>query len=240
MELLQRFIPDAATAAFLVPATLVYAALAAWLAGWLRTKRDVRAPYTRKIFHFAIFTMAGLVHLRFGTPGVATFGAVVASLVLLAIVRGDGFPFYEAMARPGDAPHRTLFIVIPLITTALGGLLANLLFGDHAMVGYMVAGWGDAVGEPVGTRWGRHRYRVPSLAGVPATRSLEGSSAVLVCGAIAATLTLLAWGHAPATALAVGLACGVAGALIEAVSTHGLDNLTVQIAAAATAFWLLG
>jgi len=38
-------------------------------------------------------------------------------------------------------------------------------------------GWGDAVGEPVGTRFGRHPYRVPSLAGVPATRTLEGSLA---------------------------------------------------------------
>jgi phytol kinase len=128
---------------------------------------------------------------------------------------------------------------VPLATTALGGVLANLLFGDFAVVGYLVAGWGDAVGEPVGTRWGRHRYRVPSLAGVPATRSLEGSSAVLLCGAAAAVIVLLARGYGAPTAVAVGLACGLAGALVEAVSSHGLDNLTVQLAGAATAFLLL-
>jgi len=26
------------------------------------------------------------------------------------------------------------------------------------MVGYLVGGLGDAAGEPVGTRWGKHRY----------------------------------------------------------------------------------
>ena len=239
-DLLHAFLPDARTVAILVPAAALYVAAAAWLAGWLRTTRSVRAPYTRKIFHFTIFTMAVAVHLRFGPPGVAVYGSVAALAVLFATWRGDGFPFYEAMARPSDAPHRTLFILVPLFTTALGGVVDNLLFADFATVGYLVAGWGDAVGEPVGTRWGRHRYQVPSLAGVPATRSLEGSAAVFACGALAAALVLLAWGHAPVTALGVGVACGAAGALVEAVSTHGLDNLTVQVAASATAAFLLG
>ena len=239
MDLLQDFVPDARTVAILVPATAIYTFLAASLAGWLRITRGVRAPYTRKIFHLCIFTVAVLVHLAFDTPGVAVYGVVVAAAVLYATMRGDGFPFYEAMARPTDAPRRTLFILVPLVTTAVGGVLDNVLFGDFAMVGYLVAGWGDAVGEPVGTRWGRHRYRVPSLAGVPATRSLEGSSAVFLLGSLAATAVLLAWGHDTATALTVGAACGFAGALTEAISTHGLDNLTVQVAASAVAWWLL-
>ena len=36
-------------------------------------------------------------------------------------------------------------------------------------------------------------------------------------------------------ALTVGALCGLAGGLVEAVSSHGLDNLTVQLVAAATA-----
>jgi phytol kinase len=239
VDLLDRFVPDARTLAILVPATVVYTFLAATLAGWLRTARGVRAPFTRKVFHFCIFTIAVLVHLAFGTPGVAVYGTIVALAVVYATMRGDGFPFYEAMARPSDAPRRTLFILVPLITTALGGALGNVVFGDFAMVGYLVAGWGDAVGEPVGTRWGRHRYRVPSLAGVPSTRSLEGSAAVLLLGTLAAASVLLAWGHDVGTALTVGAACGVAGALTEAVSTHGLDNFTVQMMATAVAYWLL-
>ena len=239
MHPLDGFIPDARTLALVGPAAAVYGAACAWLAGWLRCSRGVRAPYTRKIFHFTIFSMAVAVHLAFGTAGVVVYGSVLALLVLYATMRGDGYPFYEAMARPTDAPRRTLFILVPLATTALGGAIDNLLFGDFAMVGYLVAGWGDAVGEPVGTRWGRHRYRVPSLAGVPATRSIEGSAAVFLCGSIAATLVLLAWGHDPRSAIAAGFAAGAAGALVEAFSTHGLDNLTVQVAATAVAAAIL-
>jgi phytol kinase len=167
------------------------------------------------------------------------FGTVSSLLVLYAVSRGDGFPFYEAMARPSDAPHRRLFILVPLATTVLGGVLANVLFAPFAPVGYMVTGWGDAVGEPVGTRWGKHRYRVPSLAGVPVTRSLEGSAAVLVVGTAAAVLVLGRMGFAGSTALGVGVACGVVCALVEALSSHGLDNLTVQMAAAGVVWALL-
>jgi phytol kinase len=113
------------------------------------------------------------------------------------------------------------------------------LFASYAFVGYLVCGWGDAVGEPVGSRWGKHKYAVPSLAGVRAQRSIEGSFAVFLTGSIAAVLGLMAAGFATDTALWGGLACGAAGAVVEAVSTHGLDNFTTQVAAAATAAWLL-
>src|SRR5690606_11252358 len=150
--------------------------------------RGVRTAYTRKVFHFTIFAAASVIQLVSGLGGVVVFGTIVALIVLFAVWRGDEHPFYEALARPNDAPRRTLFIVVPLVTTALGGVLSNLLFPAYAWAGYLVAGWGDAVGEPVGSRWGRHRYRVPSLAGVAATRSWEGSAAVLLVGALAATL----------------------------------------------------
>lgn len=233
-------LPQPALAAWIAIGALALAAAAAALSGWLRVAREVRAPYTRKVFHFIIFTAAAGVHLGWGLPGVLVFGTVVAAVVLYATLRGDGYAFYEALARPTDAPHRTLFILVPLATTALGGLTSNVLFGDLAFVGYLVAGWGDAVGEPVGTRWGRHRYRVPSLAGVPATRSLEGSGAVLGMGVLAALLGLLLGGFDPATATRVAVACGLAGATIEAVSSHGLDNFTVQVASAGVGWWMVG
>lgn len=221
------------------PALLAYGLLAAHVAGWLRG-RGVKTSYTRKIFHFLIFTAAGLVQVRWGLPGVALFGGLVTLVVLHAVWRGDGFPFYEAMARDSDRPRRSLFILVPLATTAVGGLTANLLFPQFAFVGYLVCGWGDALGEPVGARWGKHRYRVPSIGGVTAYRSLEGSTAVWLGGSFAAATGLAVAGLPLPTAAAVGLACGLFGAAVEAVSNHGLDNLTIQIAASFAAFLLLG
>lgn len=235
MSWLEPFIPSPALVARLLPAAALYAIAAASVAAYLRAGRGVRTPYTRKIFHFLIFSAAGAVQLLWGLPGVVIFGSVTSAIVLFAIWRGDGFPLYEAMARPSDAPRRTLFIVIPLVTTALGGVVSNLLFPAYAFVGYLVCGWGDAAGEPVGTRWGRHRYRVPSMGGVKSTRSLEGSAAVFLAGSLASVIALLASGTPPFAAGAIAIGSGLAGALVEAVSTHGLDNFTVQVAASAAA-----
>jgi phytol kinase len=199
----------------------------------------VAVAYTRKIFHFGVFTMAALVHSRWGLQGTNSFGVAVALVVLWAVFRGEGHGVYEALAREKDRPRRSLFILAPLLTTAVGGLASALLAGPVASVGYLVAGWGDAVGEPVGARWGRHPYRVPSLAGVAATRTVEGSAAVFLAswlgaGAVLWTMTT------PGAALTIALACALVATLVEAASHHGLDNLTVQLSASLTALWLLG
>jgi len=235
---LARALPDPRTALMLLPGLVAVSVGAAALVGWLKADQGVRTPYTRKIFHFVIFSTATILQLTIGLPAVTLFGGLVSLLVLYAVWRGDGYAFYEALARPTDAPHRSLFVLVPLVTTALGGVLANAFFPAYASLGYLVGGWGDAVGEPVGTRFGRHRYAVPSLAGVKATRSLEGSAAVITMGVAAATLALMGLGVPAARALTVGVLCGAAGGAVEAVSSHGLDNLTVQLVAAATAAWM--
>lgn len=218
-----------------VVAGTLFAAIAAAARG-----RGWKVAYTRKLFHFTIFSTASVVHVLGGLGATNAYGLVVAALVLGAVRRGDGDPFYEALARDSDRPHRSLFIVVPLVTTAAGGLVAALLAGPYAAVGYLVAGWGDAVGEPVGARWGRHRYRVPSLRGVPAERSWEGSAAVLLVGWVAAATALLGLGAGAAEALRVGAAVAAAGAAAEALSHHGTDNLTVPIVTALAARALAG
>lgn len=236
--MLAEWVPDPASALRATLAGLLVGVTAAGLASWMRA-RGVRVAYTRKVFHFAVFTGAATVHATLGLPGTNAYGTVVAVMVLAALLAGDGNAFYEALARDSDRPHRSLFILVPLVMTAVGGLASALITGPYAGVGYLVAGWGDAVGEPVGSRWGAHRYRVPSLGGVPAERSLEGSAAVFVASWLAAALALAGLG-AGAASIWVGLACAVVGAGAEALSNHGLDNLTVQLAASLTAMALLG
>jgi len=222
------------------PIGLAWSLAALWFAGWLQ-RRGARTGYTRKVFHFLIFATVAVLQWRLGTPAVCLFGAACTVAVFTAVWTGPGSLLYEAIARPKDAPHRTLFVVVPYLATLIGGVASNLAFGPVAVAGYLVTGLGDAIGEPVGAMFGKHAYRVRSLSSVPATRSLEGSvavflmsvSALLVAAGISPEITL---GHFAAGKL---LAIAAASTLAEAVSPHGWDNLTMQVIPSALAWaWL--
>lgn len=223
----------------LSPLLILYITSVALFVGWLRIREHVITPYTRKIFHFLIFTMAAVLQVAFGLQTVLFFGVWTCAAILYAVFKGEGHPFYEALARSKDAPWRSLFILVPLASTVAGGLLSNLFFPKAAFIGYLVTGWADAIAEPVGTRWGRHTYTVPSLFGVKATRSLEGSSAVLLIGLVAVLICGAILDIESRKMLQLALACGLTATLVEAFSHHGLDNLTVQVAVSAAASMVL-
>jgi phytol kinase len=239
-QLIKHFLPDLEIVQQVFWPVLALTICSAAFVGWLRVKQRVRIPYTRKIFHFIIFSAAGLFQYYYGLQAVSLMGGMVFLLVLVAVFFGDKIWFYQALARETDAPHQKKFIILPLLATAFGGIIANILFPETAFIGYFVGGWGDAIGEPVGTRWGKHRYTVPTLFGVKATRSLEGSSAVFIMSATIATLCILQLTALPiAMALLFGIICGLAAAVVEAISSHGLDNLTIQLVAAGVLRYLL-
>jgi phytol kinase len=231
-KLFNQFFPDANIIQQLTIPVIVLAISAAYLSGWMKVKKNIRTPYTRKTFHFIIFSAAGIVQYFYGLHAVSLMGLIVSVFVLFAVIAGEKIWLYKALARETDAPHQKKFILVPLIATALGGILSNIFFPVTAYIGYFVGGWGDAVGEPVGTKWGKHRYTVPTLFGVKATRSLEGSFAVMLVSIFISFICLI---NIPSFSLHyimfASLVCGIVAALIEAVSSHGLDNLTIQLAA---------
>ena len=200
-------------------------------AGHLKTRRGWRTGYTRKVFHFLIFGSVVAIQTLGGLRGVCFFGVATSLVVFWAVLQGDGHPLYEAMAREKDAPHRTYFILTPYLATLLGGLTASILFGHGAMVGFLVTGLGDAIGEPVGTRFGRHPYRVPAPRGVVATRTREGSAAVFTACLIA--LVIAVWlipAYRPSGSNLAWLpAIALASAAVEAIAPHGWDNALLQI-----------
>ena len=227
-----------------IPEILIPAAISAVailgsgiLSGALKRRAGWPTGYTRKLFHFLIFFTAVGLHLWGGMPAVNILGVGMGIYVILIVRAGDRNFFFEALAREKDSPRRGYFIVLPYLTTALGGLLSNWLFGAFAVMGYLVGGAADAVAEPVSVRFGRHRYRVPSLKKVEiAERSVEGSLSVLVVSIVLSAVFFCAYYHLPLSrSLLSSLLLSVVVVFVEAASPHGADNLTIQVTASGLA-----
>lgn len=231
-NLISEFIPSPRTALISACIGLVLFCMVGWGVAICR-RRGMRPGDTRKLFHFCVFNAAALLRWQVDAGGLVVFGSVVALGVFYCTWRGPGNGIFEAIARPTDIPRQRLHVIAPLCCTAIGGVLAQLVAGRLAIVAYLIGGWGDAVGEPVGIRWGRHRYVVPSLGGIPSTRSIEGSLAVFVASSIAAAIGLTLVGQAGSTLVGLAVLLGFVTTIVEAVSPHGLDNLTILIASAA-------
>lgn len=211
-----------------------------WFAGECKRSQQWKTGYTRKLFHVLIFSSAVGVQSVWGLPILCLFGVAASLVIGLAVILGEGHPFYEALAREHDAPRRTYYILVSYCATLIGGVTSNAFFGDAALVGYLITGLGDAVGEPVGTRFGRHRYHVPALRGVAATRSYEGSVAVFLVSWLAVGLVFHVSpafsGRACSSWGAVGLA--LMATVLEAIAPHGWDNALLQIIPSWWVAWL--
>ncbi len=207
-----------------------------WVAGWARRRWGLKVGYSRKVFHVLIFSMAAGVQAVWGLAGVCVFGIGASVPIFGAVWRGEGDGLFEAIARPGDAPERGRYVLLPWATTVAGGLFVNIFLPGGALTGYLMAGLADAAGEPVGTRWGRHRYRV--LLGREAYRSREGSLGVLAVGWMVAFGVMLAVVPGATEPLNWPFLLFLAGmvafgsAVVEAVTPHGWDNFTMQVAPA--------
>lgn len=213
------------------PPFLVWAYCCLLLAGYLKKHKGLKTGYTRKIFHFLTFTSAAAIQTVWGLRTLCLFGAAASAIIFYAILRGDDHLLYEAMAREKDVPRRTYYIIAPYFATLIGGVTSNIFFSQAAIVGYLVAGLGDAIGEPVGTRFGKHTYRVPSFGGVKSTRSYEGSTAVFLVSllAIIVAFNISSELNRDNYSFLLFFSLALLSAVVEAISPHGWDNAVMQI-----------
>lgn len=223
----------------LFPFAMLYVILALQAGVFFRRRFQWKVGYTRKVFHFLIFGAAGWLQAKSGTPSVFILGWAVSLCLVIILLRGEKSAWFSVLARPSDAPYEKRYILYPYLATFAGGVLANMYFEPSAVVaGFLVAGFGDAIGEPVGTRWGKHRYRVPSYgSNLISYRSWEGSSAVFVACIAALALTSVLTGVAVSIPMIIGVS--LCCAVVEGISPHGWDNFTSQIAAATLTQYIL-
>ena len=89
------------------PLGLAWSFAALWFAGRLR-QNGIRTGYTRKVFHFLIFSTVASLQWRFGTAAVCLFGGMCTLVVFFAVWQGPGNMLYEATAREIVSPAISL------------------------------------------------------------------------------------------------------------------------------------
>lgn len=159
-------------------------------------------------------------------------GAILLVLVPLTCAFRNRVPFrfaFLANTRKSDAPHEAFYFWSSWLLSISALAVIHVVVDDVVVTrtAALLVGIGDGIAEPIGRRLGRHKYRVLSLTmGTPAIRSWEGSAAVFV----GCFLTLIACFGVDVVGIAVVIALILT--FVEAVSPHGLDNLTIPVAAA--------
>lgn len=212
----------------------VAAVVVVWqVAGRLKQGGRVLAGDARKLNHVAALC-GGAVMFGWLPEPVARAscyaGMAVAFGLLLVMCSCRDRPLFRTMfagyARESDAPYEAFHVWYSWFVSIVGLVVLDQCFRDMTITrtSALVLGLADGVAEPVGVRWGRHRYRVPSLTGSrPVFRSWEGSAAVFL-----ATVLVLVTARDAAPAAVVLLTAAVV-TVVEAVSPHGLDNLTISL-----------
>lgn len=165
--------------------------------GLLATYKGVKVNYTRKINHFTLFLIPILLNWEYAvqeTSGLFVIGAALAVFKFIFYIKPirDRVSFinmmFRSFDRPEDRPHTLLWISSQtaagyLVTIPMSVLFARYDLLPLVLIPILIYGIGDGLAEPVGVRFGRHKYRVPALfTQRKYYRSLEGSACVFITG----------------------------------------------------------
>jgi phytol kinase len=232
-------LPTGTSAVFWISQALIIGSLSliAYLCGLLVHHGNVLVNYTRKVNFFALFLIPNLVNYLIPYPAspatttLRTVFFILALAIFVAPIR-KRIPFVATMFLSYDRPEDRPFTLLWLVTQLVAGYLVvapmsayftHSGFAQLMFIPILVHGFGDGLAEPVGVRFGKHKYTTRALfTDRRYTRSLEGSACVLVAGLV--TVTAFHESFTPAQFwLALAIVPTVM-TLAEAASPHTWDT----------------
>ena len=205
--------------------------------GLLVRERGVKVNYTRKVNFFALYLVPMLTDYFFApvnSPAAQLVRAVFFMLLMAAFTKpirerwsmaGTMFLAYD---RPEDRPHTMFWLTTQLLAgyavlIPMELIFKKLGFAELIFIPILVHGLGDGLAEPVGVRFGKHKYSCRSLFNKRRyTRSLEGSSCVFMAGLFA--VLVFHGSFSPPQFIAALLVVPVGMTLAEAFSPHTWDT----------------
>lgn len=105
---------------------------------------------------------------------------------------------------------------------------------QYAALGIMIMAWGDGLAALIGQKFGQHKYKL-----FGSQKSWEGSLTMAVISYIVTILILLATQENGWQIWVVSLLIAIIATALEAFSFLGIDNLTVPLGSAASAYFLI-
>lgn len=198
----------------------------------------VKVNYTRKVVHIFYFVVPQLLDtelLEFDKTLYTELWNIIVILMLLILLlepirrRSTVFQImFAAIDRPEDRPYTTfwfitqLLISIPIIA-GFSILFTELGNKNFIFIPLLILTIGDGLAEPVGTRYGYHRYTVEGLfVNTEYTRSFEGSACVALFSVVSVMIFYTEFTKASITYCLLTLPTIMP--LVEAKSPHTWDN----------------
>jgi dolichol kinase len=211
----------------------------AYSSGLLVKYKHVKVNYTRKIDHICLFFVPAFVDyfLVNHKPG-ASFMIINHGLFVLATFIIFIKPIrsrvsmiataFSSFDRPEDRPHTLLWFTSQIIVGYAVLVPIIAVFSKYHMlkllsIQILITVFGDGLAEPVGIRFGKHKYTVYSIFPIKKyVRSLEGSLAVFIVSIIVIFIFKSSFSN---TQFLVALAAiPIAMTIAEAVSPHTWDD----------------
>ncbi len=176
----------------------------AYSSGLLVERFGVKVNYTRKVNFFALYLVPLVLGRLFpysrtlGTTVLSGLGAALMLGIFLKQIRSRVRVFqtmFSSFDRPEDRPHTLLWLSTQIVAGYAVLIPMSIAFERNrmqelAIIPVLIHGIGDGMAEPVGIRFGRHKYSTRTFLSMARrhTRSYEGSACVLVTGIIAVGL----------------------------------------------------
>ena len=226
--------------------TVIFNVIISTIVGYFVVVKEWNIGYGRKLLHFCLFATPVLVNSLLGSLDTKIVGlswlALVCQayfiLVLKPIRRRFPFPcmlIFRAFDRPNDRPY-----TIPwLWTQGVLGFIALLLLQSYLtyanlsqaffLIPMLVNGLGDGLAEPVGIKFGKHKYQTRALwhkgrlCSGKFVRSFEGSACVFFVSILSVFAVYSEWGNTTRFIIALFLV-PITLTAAEAFSPHTCDT----------------
>jgi len=217
---------------------LITVFLVAYIGGLFVKYKKTRVNYTRKINHFFLFFAPSLIDKFFAPAGPASsfwLGEGIfflgSFIIFIKPIRERIFfiaTAFSSFDRPEDRPYTLVWYIMQEIAGYLVLMPAIAIYEKFNMVGLfsipiLISVFGDGLAEPVGVRFGKHRYLAHAiLSNKKYLRTLEGSLMVFITSIV--IISFFYQSFSQTQFILALLTVPITATLAEALAPHTLDN----------------